>query len=94
MAGSNRMVEVDLVVDVVAAKAIPTLNRLANINVRTSTKDLPPHSLESDLRLQSMCNLLQDLISIPTSTVNDRVHLLLQGTSRPPVTKTATPLVQ
>jgi hypothetical protein len=94
VAGSNRVVEVDLVVDVAAAKALPTLNRLANINVRTSIKDQIPHSLEKDLRLRSICNLHQDLISIPTSPANDRVHLLLAGTSLLLVTKTAMSLVQ
>jgi hypothetical protein len=93
-AGSSREVEVDPGVDVVAAKAIPTLNRLANINVRSSIKDLPLHNLESDSRLQSMCNLRQDLISIPTSPANDRVLLSLLEPSLLPVTKTATSLVQ
>lgn len=94
MADLSREVEVDPVVDAVAAKAIPTLNRLANINVRTSIKDLPPHSLESDSKLQSTCNLRRDLISTPTSMANDRAHLPLQGTTLLLVTKTATSLVQ
>jgi hypothetical protein len=88
------MVEVDLVVDVVAAKAIPTLNRLANINVRTSIKDLLPHNHENDSRLRSMCNLHQDPTSTPTSPANDRVHPPLAGTSLLLVTTTATSLVQ
>jgi hypothetical protein len=92
-AGSSREVEVDLVVYAVAAKAIPTLNRLANINVRTSIKDLRRHSLGIDSRLQSTCNLHRDLTSIPTSMANDTVHQLLPGNSLPLVTKTATSLI-
>jgi hypothetical protein len=89
----SREVEVDPVVDVVVAKAIPTLNRLANINVRTSIKDLLPHNLENGLRLRSTYNFRQDRTSTPTSPAIDRVHPPVAGTSLLLVTKTATSLV-
>ena len=88
----SREVEVDPDVDVVAAKAIPTSNRLANINVRTSIKDPTLRSPGSDLRLQSMYILHQDLTSILTSPANDTVPL--PGTRIFLVTKTAMSLIQ
>jgi hypothetical protein len=94
VADSNRVVEVDPVVDVAAAKAIPTLNRLANINVRTSIKDQVPHNLENGSRLRSMCNLHQDRTSTPTSPASDKVLLPLLETNLLLVTTTATSLVQ
>lgn len=92
MVGLNREVEADLVVDAVAAKAIPTSNRLANINVRTSIKDRTLRSPGSDSRHQSTCNLRQDLTLILISLANDTIPL--QGTSLLLVIKTGMSLIQ
>jgi hypothetical protein len=92
VADSSREVEVGPVADVVADKAIPTLNHLANISVQISTKDQPPHHLGSDLRLRSTYSLLQDLISILISLANDRPRLRMPNTSLLLVTKTVTSL--
>lgn len=90
--GSNREVGVGLVADAVAAKAIPTSNRLANINVRTSIKDRTLRSPGSDSRHQSTCNLHQDLTLILISLANDTIPL--QGNHLLLVFKAAMSLIQ